>query len=751
MASKIGNWQIALDNIIEEFDKDGSLEYFRTLTSNQNRIEFILNKNIILNIPWISAYLENADKLHLKSDKKSVAARQNGNKAFQAKNFAVALEHYTKSLTLAPLTSDDLALSYSNRSAALFHLGKYQACIADIEEVKQCSCVPAHLPSRLSLRKAQCLFYLQRYKEAKTELQDGMKNLQQKTYDDPKKKESLLSDFEKWLKKVETKFDLELTNDITSTHLLDTDNVCEPCTKVSYVTNSVVTCASSAVELQDNSSLGRHLRAKHPLKAGDVLIVEKPYAAILLPDYYLSHCNYCLDELVSPVPCQRCCHVLYCSRICRQQDWSSCHYVECYFLKLLHSVGIAHLSLRIILVTGLQYLLDFKENHTKDTPPSGIDGLTDAGCYETNYLSVYKLMTHSTDIPAEDQLQYSMTAVLLLHILNQSGWFQEKYTVQQILDNYDNKAKESHLLWSEPHRYVGAVLLHHIQQLICNAHAITKLDFSDPRPTTVNDGVSIQTTSQVRLATAVYPTVSLLNHSCQPSISLSFQKDTLVVRSVKDISEGKEVFSCYGPHSFRMDFAERQQILKDQYFFKCQCEACILEGSHRPSASDEDCYQCFSQLPCENAKEHTKSALLGEANNFKKALTLLESNNIEDALATFRLCADLRKRLLAHHTKDYGEIQDCIARCLASLGKYKEACKVLESSLTITEDCYGSGSLELARELQKFCELLYIAGERKKALKTINRAKSLFAIHFGLKCPEYGELALLESKLHLQK
>lgn len=70
--------------------------------------------------------------------------------------------------------------------------------------------------------------------------------------------------------------------------------------------------------------------------------------------------------------------------------------------------------------------------------------------------------------------------------------------------------------------------------------------------------------------------------------------------------------------------------------------------------------------------------------------------------------------------------------------------------MKIIEDCYGSGSLELARELQKFCELLCIAGEKRKALETIDRAKGLFAIHFGLKCPEYGELALLESKLHLQ-
>ena len=64
----------------------------------------------------------------------------------------------------------------------------------------------------------------------------------------------------------------------------------------------------------------------------------------------------------------------------------------------------------------------------------------------------------------------------------------------------------------------------HMQQLKCNAHAITTVKTES---NTSSEGVSkkgrfvsevVATTQQVRLATAVYPTASLMNHSCEPNV-----------------------------------------------------------------------------------------------------------------------------------------------------------------------------------------------------------------------------------------
>ena len=59
--------------------------------------------------------------------------------------------------------------------------------------------------------------------------------------------------------------------------------------------------------------------------------------------------------------------------------------------------------------------------------------------------------------------------------------------------------------------FIGTVLLRHIQQLICNAHAITVMSRDS-----IDEPVS--TLSQDKLASAIYPTASLMNHSCKPNI-----------------------------------------------------------------------------------------------------------------------------------------------------------------------------------------------------------------------------------------
>lgn len=60
--------------------------------------------------------------------------------------------------------------------------------------------------------------------------------------------------------------------------------------------------------------------------------------------------------------------------------------------------------------------------------------------------------------------------------------------------------------------YASSLLLRHTLQLICNGHAITKLI----QEAQENDTVS--TEHQNRIATGIYPSASMMNHSCDPNI-----------------------------------------------------------------------------------------------------------------------------------------------------------------------------------------------------------------------------------------
>lgn len=62
--------------------------------------------------------------------------------------------------------------------------------------------------------------------------------------------------------------------------------------------------------------------------------------------------------------------------------------------------------------------------------------------------------------------------------------------------------------------FVGGLLLQHILQLVCNANAIIELQ-TVPQP---GGGGSVLHQKQVKVATGIFPTTSLMNHSCNPTV-----------------------------------------------------------------------------------------------------------------------------------------------------------------------------------------------------------------------------------------
>lgn len=44
------------------------------------------------------------------------------------------------------------------------------------------------------------------------------------------------------------------------------------------------------------------MQAERDVAVGDVLCVERPYATILLPDHYETHCHHCLQAVLAPLP-----------------------------------------------------------------------------------------------------------------------------------------------------------------------------------------------------------------------------------------------------------------------------------------------------------------------------------------------------------------------------------------------------------------------------------------------------------------
>lgn len=87
----------------------------------------------------------------------------------------------------------------------------------------------------------------------------------------------------------------------------------------------------------------------------------------------------------------------------------------------------------------------------------------------------------------------------------------------------------------------------------------------------------------VRAGSGLFIVHSLYNHSCAPNTFRHFDGLTMLTRAQQPIHPGDQIFTGYGADHSYMTLAERKAKLMEQYFFDCQCPACINDW---PTYSD---------------------------------------------------------------------------------------------------------------------------------------------------------------------
>ena len=81
--------------------------------------------------------------------------------------------------------------------------------------------------------------------------------------------------------------------------------------------------------------------------------------------------------------------------------------------------------------------------------------------------------------------------------------------------------------------------------------------------------------SDVRsIGVGLYPSLCLLNTSCDQNISKYYENNKVVSLVCKLIRAGEEVSENYFPSSVCMEREERRRWLLDRFMFHCECQAC---------------------------------------------------------------------------------------------------------------------------------------------------------------------------------
>ncbi|XP_043596820.1 SET and MYND domain-containing protein 4-like isoform X2 [Bombus pyrosoma] len=351
--------------------------------------------------------------------------------------------------------------------------------------------------------------------------------------------------------------------------------------------------ASSLLDIEETENAGKRAIAAKPIEPGDRLVVEAPFAATLLPEFFGTHCQHCFSRFVAPIGCPDCSSVAFCGRKCRDAAMASYHKYECKVLALLIGSGMSVLSmlaLRMTTQSGLtgcieicralssnekeqvarpctqaqaklsksakrrsrrKKLRDSRREQPAERVPRGTEReeLVEGDAID---LRVYDLVTHEKHRTAKDFFERSLMAAFLLKCLQRVGFFE---TVTRDGETPNDREIA-----------VAGLLLKHLQLLQFNAHEVFE--------TRLGNEHRFRGSRPLYIGVAIYPTVARFNHDCYPAVTRYFVGRSIVIRAIRSLRPGDVVAENYGPIFTKRSLEDRRRTLAARYWFRCECTAC---------------------------------------------------------------------------------------------------------------------------------------------------------------------------------
>lgn len=559
-----------------------------------------------------------------KSDQGSEKLRAVGNTAYKARDFEVALQTYTRAVCSAEVESEAMALAHANRSAVHYEIQEHNDVIKDIHHALANGKYPEHMKHKLLERRAKSYLALSQFQKA---LEDLKKVVYYTANSDLNKRQTTASpinsnpDQEKITDLINRNLEIshitngELDQDKIISHLLhgkmDRDKVqrlkslldliakcigqpnlpqrksANP--KISHKPSTNTKSAFPALEIAVSPEMGKHVVAATNISPGDILAVEKPHVSVLTPEFNHVFCNNCKAKCYSSMPCKNCNNVVFCSEDCRQKGWESHHSIECDLLPTVIDLGC-----KVNILIGIRGLLKatrcgkdlerFVEDHVNQSKTTSRKSKGNK-CSQTkihqsnDFHSVHNLVTHEEDRSEVQMLGVMVSVSCIVHILKNGTRF--------------FGSPSTHVKSLGLHEVVTANLIsRYFMMAGCNAFEIGESTCTD-----CGDFTDYQFKI---IGGALYPTLCLLNHSCDPDVTAYMSdEETRILYAIKPIRKGDQIFISYGPEYTHHDLSTRQKELKSKYFFTCECSACL---NNWPLANNLPEYPKFISHKLESAQ-----------------------------------------------------------------------------------------------------------------------------------------------------
>lgn len=216
---------------------------------------------------------------------------------------------------------------------------------------------------------------------------------------------------------------------------------------------------------------------------------------------------------------------MYCSESCRSTSYEENHIIECKLIPQLIALDFTKIELiavRTLLVATKKYksLKEFIElaPNIKTNEDPKTNGFDDNGHYNSDdYRTVHHLVGNGEFRFNADVFRRATAAAYIVWLLDKcTDYFSEECSIE-----------DKHV--------VGGLLLKYLMIVASNAHEVSEM---------MVKGVDVLCES-VEVGGALYPVLSLINHSCDPNVVRhSYNGDLNVLTAIQVIRAGEQVSWC---------------------------------------------------------------------------------------------------------------------------------------------------------------------------------------------------------------
>ncbi|XP_025421568.1 uncharacterized protein LOC112691508 isoform X2 [Sipha flava] len=448
--------------------------------------------------------------------------RRIGNDHFRCRDYVAALNEYMKCVVGTEPGTVQHAYALANRSAAYFHLNRYELCLADIPRAIK-SKYPTKLLYKLYERAGHAEYNLGRGEKAKFNYSECLKRL-----DDGVMTAEQRSRYKKLLKEC-----------IENCNGLEERNFPENQPSIEQLTGGrhpFIPALSKLVELKCSPTMGRGVFATEDINPGDVVAVDEPYISGASPhNSLLCHYDKCMKLTCSIIPCPNCSLVYFCGEECMQKANEDGHTLECPIMFSINSLPgdtkLNQLAIRWFVreyfkLNFVNYYVLVKKLLENNKEPM-VRGFSDSHVYSSeNFATAFSMHCNEKEISMDLLLFYFCLGAVMSEYLMISG-----------IDI--------------PNRYLNTIGASLVRMLLI-------LDVHCRKLTVISPCIPAQMTkrSSVPTAYSLYPTIYLFNHSCDPNIrgSGNLSDRIRVMKVIQPIPKGSQLLMSYG-----VDFKEQNK------------------------------------------------------------------------------------------------------------------------------------------------------------------------------------------------